>query len=75
MAEQPRTQGPAKGVLDTVHRIATIVVGIVETRVRLAVIEWKRKRQRCPVADDGGYYSAINRFRFNEFVGFGHLGD
>lgn len=44
MAEQPRTQGPAKGVLDTVHRIATIVVGIVETRVRLAVIELEEEK-------------------------------
>ena len=44
MAEQPRTQGPAKGVVDTVHRIATIVVGIVETRVRLAVIELEEEK-------------------------------
>lgn len=44
MAEQPRTQGPAKGGLDTVHRIATIVVGIVETRVRLAVIELEEEK-------------------------------
>lgn len=44
MAEQPRTQGPAKGVLDTVHRIATIVVAIVETRVRLAVIELEEEK-------------------------------
>ncbi|PSH23764.1 hypothetical protein B7R74_01685 [Yersinia pseudotuberculosis] len=44
MAEQPRTQGPAKGVLDTVHRIATIVVGMVETRVRLAVIELEEEK-------------------------------
>lgn len=44
MAEQPRTQGPAKGVLDTVHRIATIVVGMAETRVRLAVIELEEEK-------------------------------
>ncbi|AJI95075.1 hypothetical protein BD65_1475 [Yersinia ruckeri] len=44
MAEQPRTQGPGKGVLDTVHRIATLVVGMVETRVRLAVIELEEEK-------------------------------
>lgn len=44
MAEQPHTQGPGKGVLDTVHRIATIVVGMVETRVRLAVIELEEEK-------------------------------
>ncbi|CNF47480.1 TPA: phage holin family protein [Yersinia enterocolitica] len=44
MAELPQTQGPGKGVLDTVHRIATIVVGIVETRVRLAAIELEEEK-------------------------------
>ncbi|AKP33204.1 phage holin family protein [Yersinia aleksiciae] len=44
MAEQPQTQGPGKGVLDTVHRIATIVVGMVETRVRLAAIELEEEK-------------------------------
>lgn len=44
MAELPQTQGPGKGVLDTVQRIATIVVGMVETRVRLAVIELEEEK-------------------------------
>ncbi|CNI01893.1 inner membrane protein YqjE [Yersinia aldovae] len=44
MAEIPKVQGPGKGVLDTVHRIATIVVGMVETRVRLAVIELEEEK-------------------------------
>ena len=44
MAELPHTQGPGKGVLDTVHRIATIVVGRVETRVRLAAIELEEEK-------------------------------
>ncbi|CNH00339.1 inner membrane protein YqjE [Yersinia thracica] len=44
MAELPKTQGPGKGVLDTVHRIATIVVGMVETRVRLAAIELEEEK-------------------------------
>lgn len=44
MAEQPQTQGPGKGVLNTVHRIATIVVGMVETRVRLAAIELEEEK-------------------------------
>lgn len=44
MAELPHTQGPGKGVLDTVHRIATIVVGMVETRVRLTAIELEEEK-------------------------------
>ncbi|CFQ43033.1 MULTISPECIES: phage holin family protein [Yersinia] len=44
MAEQPQTKGPGKGVLDTVHRIATIVVGMVETRVRLVAIELEEEK-------------------------------
>ncbi|CFQ53446.1 phage holin family protein [Yersinia alsatica] len=44
MAELPQTQGPGKGVLDTVQRIATIVVGMVETRVRLAAIELEEEK-------------------------------
>ncbi|MGE4801606.1 phage holin family protein [Yersinia hibernica] len=44
MAEIPQTQGPGKGVLDTVHRIVTIVVGMVETRVRLVAIELEEEK-------------------------------
>ncbi|MBP0999456.1 phage holin family protein [Serratia fonticola] len=46
MAEQPHTraQGPGKGVLDIAQRIVTIMVGMVETRVRLAVIELEEEK-------------------------------
>ncbi|WP_434461559.1 phage holin family protein [Serratia plymuthica] len=46
MAEQPqvRAQGPAKGVLDVGQRIITILVGMVETRVRLAVVELEEEK-------------------------------
>ncbi|AQT65797.1 TPA: phage holin family protein [Serratia marcescens] len=46
MAEQPqvRAQGPAKGVLDIGQRIITILVGMVETRVRLAVVELEEEK-------------------------------
>jgi uncharacterized membrane protein YqjE len=46
MAEQPqvRAQGPAKGVLDVAQRIITILVGMVETRVRLAVVELEEEK-------------------------------
>ncbi|MGC6388592.1 phage holin family protein [Ewingella sp. S1.OA.A_B6] len=37
-------QGPGKGILDTAQRIVTILVGIVETRVRLAVIELEEEK-------------------------------
>ncbi|MEE4408610.1 MULTISPECIES: phage holin family protein [unclassified Serratia (in: enterobacteria)] len=46
MAEQPQTraQGPAKGVLDVAQRIITILVSMVETRVRLAVVELEEEK-------------------------------
>lgn len=46
MAEQLKTppQGPGKGILDIAQRIVTILVGIVETRVRLAVIELEEEK-------------------------------
>ncbi|WP_411755655.1 phage holin family protein [Serratia sp. (in: enterobacteria)] len=46
MAEQPQTraQGPGKGVLDIAQRIVTIMVGMVETRVRLAVVELEEEK-------------------------------
>lgn len=46
MAEQPqvRAQGPTKGVLDVAQRIITILVGMVETRVRLAVVELEEEK-------------------------------
>lgn len=47
MAEQQpqvRAQGPAKGVLDVAQRIITILVGMVETRVRLAVVELEEEK-------------------------------
>ncbi|WP_431224893.1 phage holin family protein [Serratia sp. L9] len=46
MAEHPQTraQGPVKGVLDIAQRIITIIVSMVETRVRLAVIELEEEK-------------------------------
>lgn len=46
MNDKPRTraQGPAKGVLDIGQRILTILVNMVETRVRLAVIELEEEK-------------------------------
>ncbi|NIG62215.1 MAG: hypothetical protein G5663_01290 [Serratia symbiotica] len=46
MAEQPqvRAPGPARGALDIGQRIITIVVGMVETRLRLAVIELEEEK-------------------------------
>lgn len=46
MAEQPqvRAPGPAKGVLDIGQRIITIVVGMVETRLRLAVVKLREEK-------------------------------
>ncbi|MGG5216745.1 phage holin family protein [Rahnella variigena] len=46
MAEpiKPAPQGPGKGVFDIVSRIATVMVSIVESRVRLAVIELEEEK-------------------------------
>ncbi|KEY59913.1 phage holin family protein [Serratia sp. DD3] len=41
---QSREQGPAKGVLDIAQRILTILVRMVETRVKLAVIELEEEK-------------------------------
>ncbi|EFE96464.1 phage holin family protein [Serratia odorifera] len=41
---QNRAQGPAKGVLDIGQRIITILVGMVETRLRLAVVELEEEK-------------------------------
>lgn len=37
-------QGPGKGLFDIVSRIATVVVGMVETRVRLVVVELEEEK-------------------------------
>lgn len=46
MAEplKPSPQGPGKGLFDIIQRVAAVVVGIVETRVRLAVIELEEEK-------------------------------
>lgn len=46
MAEHLKTppQGPGKGILDSASRIVAVLVGIVETRVRLAVIELEEEK-------------------------------
>ncbi|MFU2315760.1 phage holin family protein [Rahnella sp. PCH160] len=37
-------QGPGKGLFDIVSRIAAVVVGMVETRIRLAVVELEEEK-------------------------------
>lgn len=41
---KPSPQGPGKGLFNIIQRVATVVVGIVETRVRLAVIELEEEK-------------------------------
>lgn len=43
-ADNTTSQGPARGVLSTAQRIVTIIVGIVETRLRLAVVELEEEK-------------------------------
>lgn len=42
----PEERGPAAGALRTGQRIVTILVGMVETRLRLAVIELEEEKNR-----------------------------
>lgn len=46
MAETHRTppQGPGKGILSSAQRIVTIMVGIIETRLRLVVVELEEEK-------------------------------
>ncbi|MCP9268115.1 phage holin family protein [Xenorhabdus sp. XENO-1] len=39
MTQPPRSRGPGKGIFDTLQRVAAIVVGMVETRIRLIAVE------------------------------------
>lgn len=43
-ADNTTSQGPARGVLRTAQRIVTIIVGMVETRLRLAVVELEEEK-------------------------------
>lgn len=44
MTDFRQTQGPGKGVLGIGQRLVTILVGMVETRVRLAVVELEEEK-------------------------------
>ncbi len=44
MTQVPQSQGPGKGVINAGQRIVTTLVGMVETRVRLAVVELEAEK-------------------------------
>ncbi|KAA1186043.1 phage holin family protein [Photorhabdus heterorhabditis] len=44
MSNSSKSQGPGKGVLDILQRIATIVIEIVETRLQLIVVELEKEK-------------------------------
>lgn len=44
MADSHQSQGPGKSVLGIGQRLVTILVGMVETRVRLAVVELEEEK-------------------------------
>ncbi|SFU98650.1 phage holin family protein [Xenorhabdus koppenhoeferi] len=39
MTQSPHSKGPGKGLLNTLRRVAAIVVRMVETRIQLAAVE------------------------------------
>ncbi|AMB77073.1 membrane protein [Pantoea ananatis] len=44
MTDSQQNHGPAKGVINIGQRIVTTLVGMVETRVRLAVVELEEEK-------------------------------
>ena len=44
MTDQERPQGPGKGLLDTLTRIAAIVISMAETRLRLVATELEEEK-------------------------------
>ncbi|EQC01287.1 phage holin family protein [Photorhabdus temperata] len=44
MNHPSKSQGPGKGVLDSLQRIATIIIGMVETRLQLIVVELEKEK-------------------------------
>ncbi|AXF77357.1 phage holin family protein [Erwinia tracheiphila] len=46
MADSQQNHGPGKGVINIGKRIVITLVGIVETRVRLAVVELEEEKAR-----------------------------
>lgn len=44
MADMQESHGPGRGVINIGQRIVTTLVGIVETRVRLAVVELEEEK-------------------------------
>ncbi|KPD04447.1 phage holin family protein [Moellerella wisconsensis] len=44
MEQHERPQGPAKGVLDTLQRMVTIAVNMVETRIQLVAVELEEEK-------------------------------
>lgn len=44
MSESQRPQGPASGVLTSLSRISAIVIGMVETRLRLIAVELEEEK-------------------------------
>lgn len=73
--EDPRhAQGPANNVLGIGQRILTTLVGIAETRVRLAVVELEEESEPLPDAADARANHALRRVWFDEPDGVNHLG-
>ncbi|WP_350305404.1 phage holin family protein [Photorhabdus viridis] len=44
MNHPSKSQGPGKGVLDSLQRIASIIIGMVETRLQLIVVELEKEK-------------------------------
>ncbi|HCH51081.1 MAG TPA: hypothetical protein DEV59_10405 [Proteus sp.] len=44
MSESQRPQGPASGVLTSISRIGTIVIGMIETRLSLIAVELEEEK-------------------------------
>ncbi|WP_437612210.1 phage holin family protein [Erwinia sp. V71] len=44
MADSQQSNGPGRGIIDAGQRVLTTLVGMIETRVRLAVVELEEEK-------------------------------
>ncbi len=75
MANTQHTQGPGQRVFSIGQRIVTLLVEMVETRLRLVVVELEEgESQPLPAADRDRTDAAVCRVWPHESAGAGYLG-
>lgn len=76
MSDTQRPQGPASGVLNSLSRIGAVIVGMVETRLKLIAIELEEEKNYTYSAYfNGGDHLITHRLWLNESTYSPLLGD